>query len=1046
MIGSFRILVAVAALLIEVVLVKAKQPRSAAHLSRSGTQLLGNATERLVMSSLLNPLQKISPVADDSCFNCLLPRYECGQFADCRPYDGTCECPPGFGGVDCIEPVCGSPAHGRDRMPRSGPSCDCDDGWGGINCNVCQRDDACNAFMPENSGGACYKAGMAVQQNFQMCNVTNRMILEILDGDLPQVTFSCNRTAEACDFQFWIAEVESFYCHLTDCVFETESTRTSNITRYDCPSIECACIPDRTLCGADGSIDITDFLIEAIEGPGSFVCDSERDSCDFSEPAMDDLIQSVFGDDTITLHCDSGECMHYSEIPGYELPVKHINRRVLVVAIISVLLLIGLISFGIYYATLKMRELTNGSQLPAEDESYKLMANHTPASLLFRNVTYAVSSKKVLFGVNGMVNPGEIMAIMGASGAGKTSLLDILAHKNKDGKVGGEILVNGYKVTENQFKSMIGFVDQEDALMSTLTVYETILNSALLRLPRTMSRNAKRLRVLETMQELGIMDIKDQVIGWEGQRGISGGEKRRVAIACELVTSPSILFLDEPTSGLDSFNAYNVIESLQSLARDYKRTVIFTIHQPRSNIVALFDRLLLLSHGSLVYSGPEEQCHGYFASIGCPCPPGFNIADFVIDLTMTASKDTDFTNGHVRSVQRPFRDDIDTLDSEETTTSEESPGLIRLDSNTNDAEFLDDPLQNPVPVDVPPEQTSAELESESVSDNNTLVAPSLEELVEKFKLSEFEHDIQSTIEQSLHASTDSMAPTPSFLKDAKRISVFEQFTILSVRAFKNLYRNPMLLLTHYVIALVLAILVGYLYYDISNDISGFQNRLGLFFFLLTLFGFSTLTTMHTFGSERQIFVRERANGFYVPVSYFASKVMFDVIPLRVFPPLMLGLIIYPLIGLSFEANGFVKFLFVLMMFNLAAAALCLFIGVMIKDSGVATLVGILVMLFSLLFAGLFLNRESIPASALWIQNLSIFHYAFEAMLVNEVRYLTLLEYKFGLSIEVPGPTILSTFGFDTTAYRSDATGLVVFFLLFSGLSYVGVHCVLVERR
>jgi ABC-type multidrug transport system ATPase subunit len=95
------------------------------------------------------------------------------------------------------------------------------------------------------------------------------------------------------------------------------------------------------------------------------------------------------------------------------------------------------------------------------------------------------------------------------------------------------------------------------------------------------------------------------------------------------VTSPSILFLDEPTSGLDSYNAFNVVESLVSLAKDYNRTVVFTIHQPRSNIVAMFDQLILLARGKMVYSGEVRKCHEYFAGIGHPCPPGFNIADFL---------------------------------------------------------------------------------------------------------------------------------------------------------------------------------------------------------------------------------------------------------------------------------------------------------------------------------------------------------------------------------------------------------------------------------
>lgn len=165
--------------------------------------------------------------------------------------------------------------------------------------------------------------------------------------------------------------------------------------------------------------------------------------------------------------------------------------------------------------------------------------------------------------------------------------------------------------------------------MGTLTVYETVLYSALLRLPREMSEEAKKFRTLETLEELGILGIRDVRIGEVGARGISGGEKRRVSIACELVTSPSILFLDEPTSGLDAFNAYNAVECLVQLARDYKRTVVFTIHQPRSNIVSLFDQLLVLGLGKTVYSGAFERVQRYFEGIGRGCPPGFNIADYL---------------------------------------------------------------------------------------------------------------------------------------------------------------------------------------------------------------------------------------------------------------------------------------------------------------------------------------------------------------------------------------------------------------------------------
>jgi ABC-type multidrug transport system ATPase subunit len=195
--------------------------------------------------------------------------------------------------------------------------------------------------------------------------------------------------------------------------------------------------------------------------------------------------------------------------------------------------------------------------------------------------------------------------------------------------------VNGKFIDTRRYRNIIGYVDQEDTLMDTLTVYEIILDSALLRLPRDMPLAVKKRRVQETMMELGIVGIANRRIGNTESRGISGGEKRRVSIACELVTSPSIIFLDEPTSGLDSYNAYNVIECLVSLARDYNRCVVLTIHQPRSNIYALFDKLLLLAKGRMVYSGPAQQeAIDHFSRQGFECPKGFNIADYLGELKL----------------------------------------------------------------------------------------------------------------------------------------------------------------------------------------------------------------------------------------------------------------------------------------------------------------------------------------------------------------------------------------------------------------------------
>ena len=180
----------------------------------------------------------------------------------------------------------------------------------------------------------------------------------------------------------------------------------------------------------------------------------------------------------------------------------------------------------------------------------------------------------------------------------------------------------------------------------------------------------------------------------------------------------------------------------------------------------------------------------------------------------------------------------------------------------------------------------------------------------------------------------------------------------------------MLMLAHYAIAILVAVMCGYLFYGLTGDIKGFQNRLGLLFFILALFGFSTLTSLTVFSSERLLFLRERANGYYSPITYFAAKVVFDIVPLRLIPPIILGVVVYPMTGLVPAWPEFLKFMLLLILFNLAASIECLLIGILFKDGGVANLVGSLVMLFSLLFAGFLLNHDAMPPSALWLQKVS----------------------------------------------------------------------------
>ncbi|KAF2607343.1 hypothetical protein F2Q68_00043973 [Brassica cretica] len=214
-------------------------------------------------------------------------------------------------------------------------------------------------------------------------------------------------------------------------------------------------------------------------------------------------------------------------------------------------------------------------------------------------------TRRLLDGLNGYAEPGRIMAIMGPSGSGKSTLLDSLAGRlARNVIMTGNLLLNGKKARLDY--GLVAYVTQEDVLMGTLTVRETITYSAHLRLSNGLTKEEVNGIVEGTIIELGLQDCADRVIGSWQSRGVSGGERKRVSIALEILTRPQILFLDEPTSGLDSASAFFVIQALRNIARDGGRTVVSSIHQPSSEVFALFDDLFLLSSGETVYFGESK--------------------------------------------------------------------------------------------------------------------------------------------------------------------------------------------------------------------------------------------------------------------------------------------------------------------------------------------------------------------------------------------------------------------------------------------------------
>jgi len=243
------------------------------------------------------------------------------------------------------------------------------------------------------------------------------------------------------------------------------------------------------------------------------------------------------------------------------------------------------------------------------------------------------AKKEVLRGAVGRALPGRVVAIMGPSGGGKSTLLSAIAGQlpeNKKMTLTGHVYANGVPLDPQVHH--IGFVPQEDIFFSNLTVMETLEMAAALQLPRQMTPDQRTGRVQEVLKMLSLTQCAHTMVGGAKVRGISGGEKKRLSIGLELLSEPSVILLDEPTTGLDAFQAEKVMKVLQVLAREKGKTIICSIHQPRSSIFQLLDDLVLLAEGSTVYSGPCKSVLTFFGqALGSNCPAGVNPAEFLLD-------------------------------------------------------------------------------------------------------------------------------------------------------------------------------------------------------------------------------------------------------------------------------------------------------------------------------------------------------------------------------------------------------------------------------
>uniref|UniRef100_A0A6J0UDC5 ATP-binding cassette sub-family G member 8 n=1 Tax=Pogona vitticeps TaxID=103695 RepID=A0A6J0UDC5_9SAUR len=561
--------------------------------------------------------------------------------------------------------------------------------------------------------------------------------------------------------------------------------------------------------------------------------------------------------------------------------------------------------------------------------------------------TAAESHMVAIRNLNFKVRSGQMLALIESSTCGKTPLFDLITCRDHAGKItSGEILINGKPINRPLVKKCAAHVREDDRLLPNLTVRETFLFIAKLRLPES-SDSQREKRVEDVIAELRLRQCANTRVGNAYIRGVSGGERRRVSIGVQLLWNPGILIFNDPTAGLDSFTAHNLVITLSRLARG-NRLVLLSVHQPRSDIFQLFDLVLLMTSGVTVYSGAAQDMVQYFTKIGYPCPTYSNPADFYVDLTSinrhTEEREIECKR-RISLMAAMFHENIRCFDDFLWRSSQRS---------------------NTAPVSTP---SSVPISEESITVNCQPV--------------------------------DQLS------------GWFQQFTILLSRQISNDFRDLSALLIRGFEALLMSLLIGFLYYGHGKNQLSIQDLSALLFMIGALIPYIVIldcvTKCH---SERPVFYQEFEDGLY-PVSSFVSAKVLGDLPEQCFTVIVYGIPIYWLANLSPDPERFLLNLLLLMFVTYCARIMAMWISALLPTLQISAFFGNMLYTTFFLSGGFLISLENLWTVPSWISKVSFVRWSFEGLMKIQFMGITYPMTSGNVTYPVPGNLVLKTMGLDS---------------------------------
>ncbi|XP_031354078.1 ABC transporter G family member 14 isoform X1 [Photinus pyralis] len=568
-----------------------------------------------------------------------------------------------------------------------------------------------------------------------------------------------------------------------------------------------------------------------------------------------------------------------------------------------------------------------------------LITDHRPlpVHLAFRGLTVSAGTRQILRDVDGLVRPGQLLAVLGPSGCGKTTLLNCLSGRLKLDS--GQILLNRDSLCK-RWKRRMCYVLQQDIFFADLTLRQTLEFTARLRLPDTMSHSQKMQYVDHIIDVLELTSCQDTIIGDYIKRGLSGGEKKRANIACELLTNPSLMLLDEPTSGLDSHSAYSLMSILKRYAFSEGKTVVVTLHQPSSQIFHLCDKLLLLCGGESAYYGDTSKVVDFFSNVGFTIKPHYNPADFILEQVKGPTE----TRQKIVAAAKEARKN---KDYPVELQNQDCPYIL---------DKYGDPPGRPVASPYPnldPEDTLNSVDPE----------------VRRLWLDTHSHASSSVSSETSDSDCYFTWPT----------SFWTQFKVLSQRNFLEA-KPRMLSKLNWVQTIGLGLLAGLLWFQLERREEALHDIQGWMFFSTTYWMlFAHFGALSSFPPEREVINKERQSGAYRLSAYYLAK-MVGELPLTVTLPAVYHLISYPMLGFH-SPVVFITLLGFLLLNTIVAQSVGFFIGAACMDMQVSITISALYTLATQLFGGYL--ATNIPPWLTWMRYTSMVHYAYQNMQIVE---------------------------------------------------------------